>query len=61
MAVSGPQAQDLDAFRREQRVAVADTLKRQHDTKVNRDQTLKTLYTNVPDQSYYRQWGTSHR
>jgi hypothetical protein len=51
----------VDAFRREQRMAVAETLKRQHDSKVNRDASLKQLYTNVPAPNYYTQWGTSHR
>jgi len=54
-------AAELETFRREQRMAVTETLKKQQSEKGKRDSAMKDLYTNVPNSRYYEQFGTSHR
>lgn len=49
-------------FRKKQLEAASSYMQKQVQEKKDRDNFLnKTLYTNEPDSSYYKQFGTSHR
>jgi hypothetical protein len=48
-------------FRRKQAAAAAEQLKQQMADKAARDAQLKDLYANKIDDSYFKQFGTSHR
>lgn len=56
-----PQAQAADDFRRKQAAAAAEVLRRQVEEKAARDAQIKETYANKVSDSYFQQFGTSHR
>lgn len=55
------QAQAAGDFRRKQAAAAAEVLRRQVEEKAARDAQVKETYSNKVSDSYYAQFGTSHR
>ncbi|WIA12984.1 hypothetical protein OEZ85_006596 [Tetradesmus obliquus] len=55
------QAQAADDFRRKQAAAAAEVLRRQVEEKAARDAQIKETYANKVSDSYFQQFGTSHR
>jgi hypothetical protein len=55
------QAQAADDFRRKQAAAAAEVLRRQVEEKAARDAQIKETYANKVSDSYFKQFGTSHR
>lgn len=52
----------MEEFKQKQREAVASHRNAQHDEKKNRDNHLQhTVYTNVPSEDYFGQFGRCHR
>mmetsp|Transcript_39826 Transcript_39826/g.88539 ORF Transcript_39826/g.88539 Transcript_39826/m.88539 type:complete len:368 (-) Transcript_39826:472-1575(-) len=55
------QARQVDDFRKNQMAKAQDVLKKQMEEKANRDKDLKDLYQNQIHDSFFQQFGTSHR
>eukprot|EP00899_Mesostigma_viride_P026564 jgi/Mesvir1/7092/Mv09200-RA.1 len=54
--------QEVDRIRREEAATLKETLKQQSAEKKERDTMMNTtVYTNVPQESFFQQFGKSHR
>ena len=56
-----PQARNVDDFKKQQAAKAQDTLRKQMEEKQQRDRELAEMLKNKIDDTYFGQFGTSHR